>query len=696
MLWAPNCGYLLGAGLYLLFVPVSVVFATGLAYFLTGTGLRRPSHWFVMVGVVLLVAGPAYDLGFHPQFFTYNHVFGGILGPIYDEQLAIRPGLFWFRGVTLLWTLGAVLVGMRLRGEGGRWITGAVMGAALLIGISYLFSARLGFNVTEAYLKQALPGTRTTTHFEIHYDPGAHSDAEVRSWARMQEFGYAELADRLSADPAADERILTFVYPSPRVKARLTGARTTSVAPVWLSRAQSHVLVGRLESSFQHELAHLFARPYGLPGLNASWSVGLVEGWAVALEPPTLAPSSDDLVRAARGRTGLSDDLPSAVASRLSPFGFWTDRGAVSYTTMGSFVRYLLERYGPEPLKSVYATAAFESVYGKPVRELAEEWSASLEKASTIDAEAGGTAARWFSRPSLFETECPHYVPPYRRRIQQAQRELAAEDSVDARRFLQEAVSLEPRSANAHVRLARLLLAMDSSPASVLEKVNSLDPEWHTPSVTLLRADLTALTGDLEEARRLYAKTTIAIPSYETDARANVMLRSLSASSPSLTRLLTIGGTAEEKARRFAHHASTASGREAILGHIWAAWMYRAAHDARRVAEMWGRILPDRPRHTRQRVQDVTNEVVGDRLPRAWQVALSDELLRSVLHADMRTGRAERVGREAKQMAAMMQEAGAKQEARVWLHLAAQAEWVEQGEGRTQKRDDVGESLAGG
>jgi tetratricopeptide (TPR) repeat protein len=741
VLWAPNCGYLQGLGLFLLFAPVSSVLGTAVAYALTGIGAPsagaanehhpHPTRrgWLVGIGVAVIFGGLVYDYAFHPQFFSYNHVFGGILGPIYDEQLAIRPGLFWFRGMTLLWILLLVAAGTRLRGYGGPWARVALPVSALLLGVGYFFSTSLGFNVTEASLKQALPGTHRTAHFEIHYEPSAHSPAEVASWGRMQERSYAELAQRLKADPAEKQRFLTFVYPSPEAKAMLTGARTTSVAPVWLNRAQSHLLVSRLEASFQHELAHLFSRSYGLPGLNASWSVGLVEGWAVALEPPSIAPSPDDLVRAARGRTGLGHDLTKAVEARLSPFGFWTDRGAVSYTTMGSFVSYLLEAYGAERLKKVYALANFEAVYGRSVEELTKEWAASLEAHDTIHASAGRSADRSFSRLSLFETECPHYVPQYRQRLQEGSWFLSRGDTTAAQDAFRTALRLEPRSATAHVQLARIRLAKGETDA-VLRQLDSLGGSWTTPSVEVIRADVYARSGAVDSARVRYRSALSAWPAYAADVRAELLLRSLSAHDRSLVNVWTSRASAETQAQRFGDRAE-AEGSETtsgILATVWAAQRWMEADRPGKAAVAWRRArdsaqrwltekqentssLPNVLQDTHHIVQRLTStrarqhrpgtgpfdaetvDVSSDHVegwPRAWKIRLAHQLARATFiaardaissarsTADVRNGAEvshdvlspKALSKEADAVAAYMHDLGAEHHARIWRHLA--------------------------
>ena len=128
---------------------------------------------------------PLYDLGFHPQFYVYNHVFGGVLGPIYDEELVIRSGLVVFRGLTLLWALLAYQVGRRLRQPastpgcvGMARSTAGIVAVVLGLGVCYLFAVPLGFNAAGWYIQRALGGLHQTQHFDLYYDP-ASLDADA-------------------------------------------------------------------------------------------------------------------------------------------------------------------------------------------------------------------------------------------------------------------------------------------------------------------------------------------------------------------------------------------------------------------------------------------------------------------------------------------------------------------------------------
>jgi tetratricopeptide (TPR) repeat protein len=550
------------------------------------------------IGVLVAVGGPLYDLGLHPQFYTYNHVFGGVLGPIYDEQLAVRPGLFAFRGLTLLWALCAGLLGRRLRGSGPRW---GVPVCALAIGAVYLWSVPLGINTSATALQDRLGGHTRTAHFDLYYDSTQVDAGAAADLAADHEAKYEWIRRRLGSDTTqTGPRIQSYLYPNPDVKGRLTGARTTSVSPVWLATPQVHLLRERVAQSLGHELAHVVSRPHGLPGINASWAPGLVEGWAVALEPPSFAPSPDDLVRTAAQvdtATTLAAEA-EAITTRLSPWGFWTGRGAVSYATMGSFVEYLLDRYGPDRLKRVYGWGHFASVYDQSLETLAREWAAHLRRGATVSRDAHDVVTRRFTRPSLFERDCPHYVPPARRHYQAAQRAGRRRDTTEMRAHLRDALVAEPRFAAAHEALARLRLARGQA-AAVQQQLDSLSASVRTVGIQGALADAHALLGNADTARALYETARDQASGYAHDLRARLLLRVATAQHPEVVRVLTSRDSAAAQARRLA-----ALRPQSAVVRAWRAVRWMDANRYSRALAIWRQLespIPaDRPREWRR------------------------------------------------------------------------------------------------
>jgi hypothetical protein len=598
-LWAPNCTFGQGLLFYGLFPGITVVFAVALAYALTGMELSRPILALVGIGGLVSLAGPIYDLGFHPQLYTYNHVFGGVLGPIYDEQLAVRTGLFVFRGLTLLWASAAALLGARLRGRGPRW---GLPVCALIIGMVYWFSAPLGITTPAEKLQHELDGHLQTQHFDLYYDPEQLGKRAVAALAADHEAYYAHLRERLAIEPGAGpERIQSYLYPNSDVKARLTGARATSVTPVWLEEPQVHLLVDRVDASLGHELAHVFSRSYGVPLLRASWAPGLVEGWAVALEPPDPSPSPHDLVSVATtaDSVGALSTKAEAIAGRLTPWGFWTGRGAVSYATMGSFVRYLLDTYGPEPLKQVYAWGTFEAAYGRSLMSLAKEWANMLQRRPMVSRAAYDRVLRQFTRPSLFEKRCPHYVPPHRQHFQAAQRAARRGDSMQVGMNLRKALVAEPHYSAAHAALASRRLAQ-GKPDAVRQQLDTLQANDRPPVLRRLQGDAHAQTGSATSAQRLYLDAHARTPRDAHGSRMRLLLRTAVADRPSVIRVLTEGTTPHQQAQALA--ALDSAGTTAVRA--WRALRLADAHRYVRADSVWRQIdsLPssDWPRSWRQ------------------------------------------------------------------------------------------------
>ncbi len=533
--FAPNRGYGQGLLLYVTFAPPSVALAVALAYALTGKALRFPYLTFLGVAAALLVFTPLYDLGLHPQFYHYNHAFGGVLGPLYDEELALRPGLFAFRGLTLLWAAALYLLGEGQRGRGQRQRLGAVLG---LIALNYALGGWLGFNTPAWRLRQVLPGHVQTAHFDIYFDPEGTGPVERAALAREHEWRYHRLRDTLGVAPQG--RVQSYVYPDARTRARLTGAAYTSVAPVWLRRPQMHLLLGHPYRVLGHELVHVFSRSFGLPVVHASRHVGLVEGLAVAFEPPDGLPGADAQVVAAALATG-DTLLAQRLAASLGAGGFWTARGAVSYTTTGSFVQFLGRRYGLEKLKKVYAWGDFRQVYGKSVMALADEWEASLYQMDFVERAAAPLARQRFSARSLFEQPSPHWVPTERRLTRHALVWLNRGDTARALGALDRALRRRPDYAPALDLWSRVRLGQGEVTA-VLARLDTMGLD--DAALLVRRGDARALAGRPVPAATDYLAAQAATPLYAHAQAVALGLRQSLASRPEA--IAALYGTARD------------------------------------------------------------------------------------------------------------------------------------------------------
>ncbi len=51
-----------------------------------------------------------------------------------------------------------------------------------------------------------------------------------------------------------------------------------------------------------------------------------------------------------------------------------------AYLLAGSFVGFLIERYGLEDFKKLYENGSYEEAYGKPLAALEKEWRSAISE----------------------------------------------------------------------------------------------------------------------------------------------------------------------------------------------------------------------------------------------------------------------------------------------------------------------------
>jgi hypothetical protein len=124
-----------------------------------------------------------------------------------------------------------------------------------------------------------------------------------------------------------------------------------------------------------HEIVHIYA-----PNNNRF----LAEGLAVHLHTklggnPAFPNFGEDLRRSAVRSMPKIKSLEALNRVRTPrPLSSVLDE-KIAYVLAGSFVGFLIERYGLPPFRSLYETENYEMVYGKSLDTLENEWRSSLQ-----------------------------------------------------------------------------------------------------------------------------------------------------------------------------------------------------------------------------------------------------------------------------------------------------------------------------
>ncbi len=401
-----GCFSIHGLGFWLLYPIPSVFFGYAVGRLCRLWGLPWKSA--VTVSVLLLTAIGGFLLEFFtlPQVYFFNHVWGGWPGPIYDESVRLSGSVFFFRFISLLW----ILILWHLPGlsdhRTSKWVTVA---SIIVLFLSYTQLSERGIISPPSYIQQQLGGKAESPHFKIYYDRKSYSQAEVERIALEHEFYLEEITQRLNlAKPDSNRKISSYLYAHAWQKKELVGAKFTSYVPVWLGEDQLHIAKQQLGGSLRHEMVHVLSKQFGNRLFNASWSIGLVEGLAVALAPDASSTSTIDQIVVSEKPLPTAEEMKNS----LSPLGFYGGRSTVNYTTAGSFVSWLLSEYPKENFKDAYRTARLEEAYSADMEILVEGWHRHLDTV-TVDSLDRQTAQRLFSIPSLFEQECPRLMTEF-------------------------------------------------------------------------------------------------------------------------------------------------------------------------------------------------------------------------------------------------------------------------------------------
>jgi hypothetical protein len=444
-IWVPTCDW--GFGLYAYAIlPVTTAALAGALGHAIGVAVGvRPAErrWLPHRGTVLaqlpllVIAGFALHRFYAaPPVFTYNAILGYFPGNLYDEHVQLGAPLWWSRLEQLAWVVAIVAaVASRLdvpryritfeaRPAGRR--LGPLAFAALAATMAttlHLLGGRLGYAIDADDIEHALGGRVETAHFIIHYTKTPELEREIALVAADHELRYAQVVAQLGAAPPG--KLRSFYFASREDKARWIGARDVEMAKPWRREIYLEHR-GFPHGSLRHEIAHAVASAFGDPwfgvatrrvfGVPLTVSPGLIEGLAVAVDWPAgydrLTPH--EAVRAMQ-IMGITPTIRELLSLR-----FLAVSSARSYTTAGSFLRFLLDRYGAAPLRALYGSGGdFVAAYGKTAAVLEAEWQAMIATIQLPPDLVEGSRER-FRHGSVFARPCPHAIAAQRDRAHRA------------------------------------------------------------------------------------------------------------------------------------------------------------------------------------------------------------------------------------------------------------------------------------
>jgi hypothetical protein len=535
-LWTPTCDWGFGVRAYLSMVTPSAILFSG-AGVAIGLGTVARRAWVpAAIGVALVVAvalAALWRFYSEPPVYTYTALLGYFPGNLYDENIQLGAPLYWARLEQLAWviavlavvaaTLDAPTLRPRWRARRPATLRAGTLAVALAAAaagtVLHVQSGALGYAVDAGDIQAELGGRFETEHFVIHYARTDDVLADIAMIADDHELRLAQVAAVLDIGPdelAALGKIHSNYFASREQKGRLMGARDVEMAKPWRREiyldAQSFP-----HSALRHEIAHVVAGLFGdrwfgvsasrIAGLPLMVNPGMVEGLAVAVDWPgrygaSLTPHQQVRVLQRLGYEPAIGDVLS--------LGFLSLSSQRSYTTAGSFVRFLLDEYGPTALKLVYGNGGdFDAVYGKSLGALEGEWKEMLATVAISDDDVAVVQER-FRHGGVFSRPCPHAVAA---RHAEAIDALRRDDRPRAVALLRKVCRDSRQDPRDRIDLAVALAVGDdderAEATSILETIGA-DAEHVTStlraSADASLADMAAARGDLDAALGFLAR----------------------------------------------------------------------------------------------------------------------------------------------------------------------------------------------
>ncbi|MFH1727612.1 MAG: hypothetical protein ABIA04_04255 [Pseudomonadota bacterium] len=332
--------------------------------------------------------------------FSFNHFYGFLPGPLYDERIYFLNSLLIYRGLTILISILILILILSKKQKRALKIIIPSSIIFLILLFSFIFSDKLGYTRSKHSLIKNLGGHIETKHFNIYYDKEI-SEKTIKKHALFHEFRYHQITSDLALKPK--QKFTSFIYANAKKKKLTIGAARTFIGDFY--NKEMHLnLISPLHPIIKHEMTHIISSEFGNQYFGGSFNIGLIEGIAVYEEKKDYFISLDKQVKAIINK-GFKPDIKSL----FSLTKFWSARASHAYILSGSFTGFLINNYGKDRFKRLYKGASIEEVYHKTLDDIIKDYDRFISKIQ-ITKKQQNFLDHKLSRKSMFEKTCPHTV----------------------------------------------------------------------------------------------------------------------------------------------------------------------------------------------------------------------------------------------------------------------------------------------
>lgn len=361
---------------------------------------KKFSFLFFIGSLLLFTMLPILEFYFNPQIYFYNPIIGIFPGTIYDEEITISNSLLIYRILNIIYFSTILYVIMKIGNKKDikRYF---FYSGILVISVIWIFTKQfLGFSSTPNTIEKNLRGIALTPNYKIVYPLNTRHNKQ-RLIVLEHEYYIKSLKHKTNLSPSS--LITSFIFEDRNQKGKLFGTKAANVAKPWLS--QIYLDQNSLSSTLEHELSHIFAAEIGstIFKITPNFNFSLLEGYAMAMENDYAGFDIDYLAY-----LGNKSDYRIDLESLFSKLNFFASASSLSYIYAGSFINYLIKKYGITSVNNVYQDLDFQKNIGKNLSQLSSDYIVYLE---SFDYPINMNRANlFFGYKPLIKKTCPREV----------------------------------------------------------------------------------------------------------------------------------------------------------------------------------------------------------------------------------------------------------------------------------------------
>ncbi|MCX6167919.1 MAG: hypothetical protein NTX65_01145 [Ignavibacteriales bacterium] len=396
-LFISKCPIIDGVLFFFVITIPSFIFGLVTGYFSFSVTPKYALFFFLVLFFVILLSSLV-EFFLNPQIYFYNPIFGFYPGTIYDEDLSVDKLLIGYRICNIIFFVAMVLIAKRISSK-VFFKRILISSSLLIIVIAFIFlKPILHFATDKNRLDRNLSKSITTEHFHVHL-PDSLKNKEAIFAALLNEYYFDQLTIELKFH-TDKQKIDSYIFSNRDQKRELLGSGNADIAKPWLN--QIYLNFSNYEGSLKHELAHVIAARSGKNILKVAenFNPSMIEGFAMAFEDNYNGNPVHYMAKLAN-QAGYK----ISIEKLFEGLNFFSKNSSISYIYCGSFIKYLVDKYGVEKIKTLYSNTDFTMIYGKNLSALVVEYNDFL-KIYQINVN-NSKAQLYFGGTTIFKKFCP-------------------------------------------------------------------------------------------------------------------------------------------------------------------------------------------------------------------------------------------------------------------------------------------------